>query len=89
MNPVDKFLAWVLAIIVLVLAAALQPGPDDTQAAQDVADEVSAAQRSAFQLLADMEECRDRLGPDAQMFLLDGQHLVCRAAAVKTVEVKP
>lgn len=85
MNPVDKFLAVVFAVIVLVLAAALQTGPDDIEAAQDIDADVGAA----MLLMAEQEACHELRGPDAQVYLLDNQHLVCRAAAVTTVGVKP
>jgi len=76
MNSIDKTMLQVLAIIALILLIAMQPGPDEVQAAQDVDDDVAAA----MQLMADFESCKALRGPDAQVYLLDGQHLVCRAA---------
>lgn len=76
MNPVDKFMLMAFVIIVSVITAAIQPGPDEVQAAQDVDDDVAAA----MHLMAEQEACHELRGPDAQVFLLDGQHLVCRSA---------
>ena len=47
MNPVTKFMAFALMVIVLVIASALLDGPSDTQAAQDVADEAAYAAAQA------------------------------------------
>lgn len=43
MNPVTKFMLVVLAVIVLVIASAMMPGPSELQAAQDVADDADYA----------------------------------------------
>ncbi|SFB74630.1 hypothetical protein SAMN05216344_102209 [Polaromonas sp. OV174] len=43
MNPVTKYAVAGLAAIVLLIAMALMDGPDETQAAQDVADEAEYA----------------------------------------------
>jgi hypothetical protein len=59
----------------LIAASIHLDGPDDIQAAQDVADD-----HAAMQMAVDKAECRARYGRDAQMYLLDGQHLVCRPA---------
>jgi hypothetical protein len=47
MNPVTKFAAVVLAAIVLLIAGALMNGPDELQAAQDIADEAAYAAAQA------------------------------------------
>lgn len=72
MNPVTLFCARGLAGIVLLIGMALL---DDTDAAQDVADDALTAQQTA--------QCRAVRGPDAEVFtvVIDGaQHTVCRAA---------
>lgn len=64
------------AIVTLLVGAAYQlDGPDDIQAAADSA----ASTQDALQHARNVAACRQRLGTDAQMYLLDGQHLVCRA----------
>ena len=69
---------------ILALGTAL-PGPSDTQAAQDVASDRKAAIKSAStQLARDTADCHQLHGPDAQILMLDGMHLVCRAAAQRT-----
>ena len=55
----------------LTLPFALMTEPLDVQAAQ---------------YKADVAECKARKGADAQLFLLDGQHLVCRGK--KNLEAK-
>lgn len=59
-------------------------GPSDLQAAQDVADDARAAQIMASQAA----ECKRRYGADADVFLLEGQHTVCRAKT-KLAGAKP
>ena len=64
------------AIAVVICLGTVQSGPDETQAAQDAADDSSAAQVMAKQAAA----CKQRFGPGAQVFVLEGQHTVCRPA---------
>lgn len=77
-NPVTRFCLVSLAGITLLIVGALMDGPDDIQAAQDVADDTAALQHAA-----DKAECQKRHGRDAQMYLLEGQHLVCRKADLR------
>lgn len=68
------------------LLGALLDGPSDTQAAQDVFDDTS----TATQLARDTAACHQHYGPNAQILMLDGVHLVCRpAAAATTAQVQP
>lgn len=71
MNPLKTALGVLFISACLTLPFALMTEPLDVQAAQ---------------FKADVAECKARKGADAQVFLLDGQHLVCRGR--KTVEAK-
>ena len=64
------------AAIAVVICLGTVQGPDDLRAAQDSADDTSAAQRMAQQAAM----CKKRFGPSAQVFTLEGQHTVCRPA---------
>jgi len=75
MNTIHRWMTCIFITIVLLVMAALMDGPDEVEAAQDVADNAA--------LIA----CREMRGPDAQVFILDGHHLVCRDA-VKTAGVE-
>ncbi len=66
------------AIAAVICLGTVLSGPDDTQAAQDVSDDTSVAQRMAQQAAM----CKRRFGPNTQVFVLEGQHTVCRPAAV-------
>lgn len=72
----------------LCLGTALDSGPSDIQAAQDVADDAT----HASQLARDTAACHQHYGPNAQILMLDGVHLVCRPAhdaPTTTVQVQP
>lgn len=77
-SPNFKLTLLVLSFMALILAV---PFSEDTEAAQAVADDVSEAQHAEFLLMAEQEACKALRGPDAQVFTLNDQHLVCRAAA--------
>ncbi|MES2942961.1 MAG: hypothetical protein V4772_08860 [Pseudomonadota bacterium] len=81
-----KLALLVLSLVALIMAV---PFEEDTEAAQAVADDVSEAQHAEFLLMAEREACKALRGPDAQVYLLNGEPLVCRAAAVTTVVVQP
>lgn len=53
MNPVTRFCLVSLSATALLIAGALMDGPDDIQAAQDVADDAAALQHAT-----DKAECR-------------------------------
>ena len=80
---------WLCAFAIaagVCLGTALDNGPSDTQAAQDVADDASAAS----QLAQDTAACCQHYGPHAQILMLDGMHLVCRPPqATVTAQVQP
>ena len=82
--------ALVFTIAFCALGPALE-GPSDTQAAQDVASDKKAAIKTAStQLGRDTAACHQHYGPNAQILMLDGVHLVCRpAAAATTAQVQP
>ena len=95
MNTAAKWAAAaVFALGFCVIGPALD-GPSDTQAAQDVASDKEAAIKTAStQLARDTADCHQLHGPDAQIMLLDGMHLVCRPAAQRahhttTAQVQP
>jgi hypothetical protein len=72
--------AWFYALAfaaVIALGTAID-GPSDTQAAQDVASELTGAPLMADQAA----RCEHLYGADVQVFILDGQHVVCRPANV-------
>ena len=71
MNHLKTTIGVLFISACLTLPFALMTEPLDVQAAQ---------------YKADVAECKARKGGDAQLFILDGQHLVCRAK--KTVEAK-
>ena len=53
MNPVTRTMASALAVIALLIAAALMDGPDEVQAAQDVADYRAAVADGGVSLCAE------------------------------------
>lgn len=76
---------WLCAFFIaagVCLGTALDNGPSDHQAAQDVADDASAAS----QLAQDTAACRQHHGPHAQILMLDGKHLVCRPPQATTTQ---
>lgn len=75
MNPVTKFAAVSLAASVMAIACALLGGPDEIQAAQDVADEAEYAAA-----LADGGAAKCAALGRTPIWTPDG-HLICRAAA--------
>jgi hypothetical protein len=83
-SPNTKLAFLMLALVALIWVV---PFSEDTEAAQAVADDIGEAQHSHFLIMAEIEACKAMRGPDAQIYLLDGQHLVCRDA-VKTGAAK-
>ena len=74
---------WLCAFVIaagICLGTALDNGPSDHQAAQDVADDA----RAASQLAQHTAACRKHYGPHAQVLMLDGTHLVCRPPQATT-----
>jgi hypothetical protein len=72
--------AWFYALVIasaIALGTAID-GPSDTQAAEDVASELTGAPLMADQAA----RCEHLYGADVQVFILDGQHVVCRPASV-------
>ena len=68
--------AWFCA---LYLAAAsvlviTMDGPSDTEAAEDVSSELTGAPLMSDQVA----RCEHLYGPGVQVFVMDGQHVVCR-----------
>ena len=87
MNTAAQFAAAAVFTLGFCVISPALDGPSDTQAAQDIADDT--------QLARDTAACRQHRGPDAQIMLLDGMHLVCRPAAQRahhtatTAQVQP
>lgn len=85
--------ALVFTIGFCVLGPVLD-GPSDTQTAQAVASDKKAAIKTAStQLARDTAACHQHYGPNAQIRMLDGVHLVCRpplsGPATTTAQVQP
>jgi hypothetical protein len=72
MTRTTWFYAVVLAAVI-ALGTAID-GPSDTQAAEDVASELTGAPLMADQAA----RCEHLYGPGVQVFIMDGQHVVCR-----------
>lgn len=88
MNRLSNSLAALAIAACLCLGTALDNGPSDTQAAQDMADDATVA----TQLARDTATCHQHYGPHAQIMMLDGAHLVCRSAhdaPTTTAQVQP
>ena len=60
-------------------------GPSDTEAAQDVADDSTGAALLAEQAA----ECQRLFGADAEVFVLENLHTVCRPPASFTTGITP
>lgn len=85
----------VVTVALLVLGVVLD-GPDDIDAERDTAaDVVQATHTASTQFARDVAACRAYHGPQAQIRLRDGVHLVCsapRAAGITstlTAQVQP
>jgi hypothetical protein len=77
MNNAFKTALGVTAFALLLMAGSID-GPSDTQAAEDVASELTGAPLMADQAA----RCEHLYGADVQVFVMDGQHVVCRPANV-------
>jgi len=67
---------WFYALMIasaIALGTAID-GPSDTEAAEDVASELTGAPLMADQAA----RCEHLYGPGVQVFIMDGQHVVCR-----------
>lgn len=90
MKTTTRWLSAAVFIIGFSAGCALLDGPTDIEAEQDAALDAQGAQLMAQQAA----ECTVRFGPDAQVFVLEGQHTVCRPStafvpAVLTAQVQP
>jgi hypothetical protein len=85
---------WLCAFLIaagVCLGTTLDNTPSDIEAEQDVADDAAIAS----QLAQDTADCHQHYGPNAQIMLLDGMHLVCRppqaeaGTTITTAQVQP